>query len=79
MRRGKIWQFDGGRCYVYYCVLYLVCFLYFCIWKFKVALCSSRFKIRKAEHGSATTWSGCSRAKPTAHTGSGIVCKQKKL
>jgi hypothetical protein len=37
-----------------------------------VKLCSSRFKIPKAEHGSATTWSGCSRAKPTAHTGSGI-------
>ncbi|MDR1053467.1 MAG: hypothetical protein LBL39_04775, partial [Planctomycetaceae bacterium] len=36
-------------------------------------LCSSRFKIHKAEHGSATTWSGCSRAKPIAHTGYGIV------
>jgi hypothetical protein len=35
-------------------------------------LCSSRFKIPKAEHGSATTWSGYSRAKPTAHTGVGI-------
>jgi hypothetical protein len=31
-------------------------------------ICSSRFK----EHGSATTWSDCSRAKPTAHTGTGI-------
>ncbi|MDR1053981.1 MAG: hypothetical protein LBL39_07370, partial [Planctomycetaceae bacterium] len=37
-----------------------------------INVCSSRFKIRKAEHGSATTWSDCSRAKPTAHTGSGI-------
>ncbi|MDR1290739.1 MAG: NAD(P)/FAD-dependent oxidoreductase, partial [Planctomycetaceae bacterium] len=36
-------------------------------------ICSSHFKIRKAEHGSATTWSGYSRAKPTAHTGSGII------
>ncbi|MDR1290277.1 MAG: hypothetical protein LBK06_03660 [Planctomycetaceae bacterium] len=39
---------------------------------FLLSLCSSRFKIHKAEHGSVTTWSGCSRAKPTAHTGSGI-------
>ncbi|MDR1291439.1 MAG: hypothetical protein LBK06_09585, partial [Planctomycetaceae bacterium] len=37
-------------------------------------LCSSNFTIHKAEHGSATTWSGCSRAKPTAHTGSGMPC-----
>jgi hypothetical protein len=36
-------------------------------------LCSSSFKIPKAEHGSATTWSGCSRAKPTANTGYGII------
>jgi flagellar biosynthesis protein FlhF len=35
-------------------------------------LCSSRFKIRKAEHGSATTRSDCSRLKPNANTGSGI-------
>ncbi|MDR1289604.1 MAG: NTP transferase domain-containing protein [Planctomycetaceae bacterium] len=35
-------------------------------------LSSSHFKNRKAEHGSATTWSDCSRAKPTAHTGDGI-------
>ncbi|MDR1290613.1 MAG: hypothetical protein LBK06_05375, partial [Planctomycetaceae bacterium] len=42
-------------------------------------LCSSRFKIRKAEYGSATTWSDCSRAKPTAHTGSGISYKIYRL
>jgi hypothetical protein len=35
------------------------------------------FKIRKAEHGSATTWSDCSRTKPTAHTGSGIMVNTK--
>jgi hypothetical protein len=34
------------------------------VWFFWI--CWSRFKIRKAEHGSATTWSGCSRAKPIA-------------
>jgi tRNA nucleotidyltransferase (CCA-adding enzyme) len=42
-----------------------------------INVCSSRFKIRKVEHGSATTWSDCSRAKPTANTGSGITKNQQ--
>ncbi|MDR1480799.1 MAG: ATP-dependent zinc metalloprotease FtsH [Planctomycetaceae bacterium] len=36
-------------------------------------LCSSCFKILKAEHASAASRSGCSRVKPTAHTGFGTL------
>ncbi|MDR1478220.1 MAG: hypothetical protein LBJ00_04695 [Planctomycetaceae bacterium] len=34
---------------------------------------SSCFKIPEVEHGSVASRSGCSWAKPTAHTGSGIT------
>ncbi|MDR1480190.1 MAG: hypothetical protein LBJ00_14740 [Planctomycetaceae bacterium] len=34
---------------------------------------SSCFKIPEAEYASVASRSGCSGAKPTAHTGSGIV------
>jgi hypothetical protein len=37
------------------------------------ALYSSCFKIPEVEHGSVASRSGCSGAKPTAHTGSGIA------
>ncbi|MDR1479211.1 MAG: hypothetical protein LBJ00_09740 [Planctomycetaceae bacterium] len=40
----------------------------------KRLLFSGYFKIHGAEHGSATSRSGCSRAKPITHTGSGIFC-----
>ncbi|MDR1479089.1 MAG: exonuclease subunit SbcD [Planctomycetaceae bacterium] len=38
---------------------------------------SSCFEIPEAEHASAASRSGCSRAKPTSHTGSGIKCLSK--
>ncbi|MDR1478370.1 MAG: hypothetical protein LBJ00_05455 [Planctomycetaceae bacterium] len=38
----------------------------------KINTCSSCFKIPKAEHASVASRSGCSRAKPIAHTGIGI-------
>jgi hypothetical protein len=41
-----------------------------------MVLCSSCFKIPEAEHANVASRSGCSWAKPTAHTGFGIAGKR---